>query len=64
MVIPASLQAVFSLSPPTPNPSPGAIMNCEKSILLTYILWFFFGFHYLYLGKIGIQLIFFVILVG
>ena len=30
----------------------------KKSGLIAYILWFLFGFHYIYLGRIGIQLIY------
>ena len=36
----------------------------KKSGLIAYILWFFFGFHYLYLGRIGIQLIYWLTIGG
>lgn len=59
MSIPRSLQGVFQSLPPDTQ----AIVwrdyaRRKKSVLLAYILWFFLGFHYLYLGKIGIQFIY------
>lgn len=35
-----------------------------KSIGTAYLLWFFFGFHYGYLGKWGIQILYWVTLGG
>ena len=36
----------------------------KKSTFTAYVLWFFLGFHYLYLGKWGTQLIYWVTLGG
>jgi TM2 domain-containing membrane protein YozV len=36
----------------------------RKSCLFAYLFWFFFGFHYLYLGRIGIQLIYWLTIGG
>jgi TM2 domain-containing membrane protein YozV len=36
----------------------------KKSCPFAYLFWFFFGFHYLYLGRIGIQLIYWLTLGG
>lgn len=36
----------------------------KKSAFFTYFFWFFFGFHYLYLGRIGIQLIYWLTIGG
>ncbi len=30
----------------------------KKSTLLAYLFWFFLGFHYLYMGRVGMQLAF------
>lgn len=31
-----------------------------KSVPVTYLLWFFFGLHYIYLGKIGTQFLYWI----
>lgn len=36
----------------------------KKSAFFAYFFWFFFGFHYLYLGRIGIQLIYWLTIGG
>ncbi len=59
MSIPVSFQAVFQALPADTQ----ALVwrdyeHRKKSVLIAYILWFFFGFHYLYLGRIGIQFIY------
>lgn len=36
----------------------------KKSAFFAYFFWFFFGFHYLYLGRIGIQLIYWLTVGG
>ncbi len=59
MSIPVSLQDVFqSLPADTQALVWRDYEHRKKSGLIAYILWFFFGFHYLYLGRIGIQLIY------
>jgi len=35
-----------------------------KSTAVTYLLWFFFGLHYIYLGKIGTQFLYWITLGG
>ena len=35
-----------------------------KSTTVTYLLWFFFGLHYIYLGKIGTQFLYWITLGG
>ena len=59
MSIPASLQIVFRGLPlDTQALVLQDYQHRRKSGLIAYILWFLFGFHYLYLGRIGIQLIY------
>jgi hypothetical protein len=65
MSIPASLQGVFQALPADTQ----ALVwrdyeHRKKSVLIAYILWFFFGFHYLYLGRIGIQFIYWLTVGG
>ena len=65
MAIPYSLQGVFQALPADTQ----ALVwrdyaRRRKSVLIAYILWFFFGFHYLYLGRIGIQLIYWLTVGG
>lgn len=65
MSIPYSLQHVFQSLPADAQ----ALVwhdyhHRRKSGLLAYVLWFFFGFHYLYLGRIGIQLIYWLTIGG
>ncbi|HWF66804.1 MAG TPA: TM2 domain-containing protein [Acidobacteriaceae bacterium] len=65
MPVPFSLQHLFQSLPADTQ----ALVWCnyhrrKKSGLLAYILWFFFGFHYLYLGRIGIQLIYWLTIGG
>ncbi|MCT4624780.1 MAG: TM2 domain-containing protein [Schleiferiaceae bacterium] len=31
-----------------------------KSTAVSYLLWFFFGLHYIYLGKIGTQILYWI----
>ncbi len=59
MPIPASLQGVFQALPANTQ----ALVwrdyeHRKKSGLIAYILWFPLGFHYLYLGRIGTQIIY------
>lgn len=35
-------------------------MNKEKNVFIGYVLWFFFGFHYFYVGKPFINLIYII----
>ncbi|MGH9617921.1 MAG: TM2 domain-containing protein [Acidobacteriaceae bacterium] len=59
MSIPYSLQGVFQGLPASTQALVWRDYQLrKKSALLAYVLWFFFGFHYLYLGRIGIQLIY------
>ncbi|MEO6830255.1 MAG: TM2 domain-containing protein [Acidobacteriaceae bacterium] len=59
MSIPVSLRGVFQSLPPDTQALVWRDYELrKKSSLIAYILWFFFGFHYLYLGRIGIQLIY------
>ncbi len=59
MPIPALLQPVFQSLPANTQSLVWRDYELrKKSILLAYILWFFFGFHYLYLGRIGTQIIY------
>lgn len=65
MSIPHSLQPVFQALPADTQAM--VLRDYEyrkKSGLIAYILWFFFGFHYLYLGRIGIQLIYWLTVGG
>jgi hypothetical protein len=65
MTIPASLRVVFqSLPAETQALVWRDYEHRKKSGLIAYLLWFFFGFHYLYLGKIGIQLIYWLTVGG
>lgn len=59
MSIPASLQGIFQNLPVNTQ----ALVwrdyeSRKKSGLIAYILWLLFGFHYIYLGRIGLQLIY------
>jgi hypothetical protein len=59
MSIPYALQGIFQSLPA--NTRSLVLRDYEfrrKSRLFAYFFWFFFGFHYLYLGCIGIQLIY------
>jgi len=59
MVIPPSLQPVFQALPAnTQSYVWRDYSHRRKSVLLAYILWPLLGFHYLYLGRIGLQLIY------
>jgi len=65
MSIPYALQGVF-LSLPA-NTQSLVLRDYEvrkKSTFFAYFFWFFFGFHYLYLGRIGIQLIYWLTIGG
>ena len=65
MSIPYALQGVFQSLPA--NTQALVLRDYQvrkKSGLIAYILWFFFGFHYLYLGRIGIQLIYWLTVGG
>ena len=57
--LPPSIQHVVSLMD---GRSQAALFNeyeqKKKKISVGYILWFIFGFHYLYYGKVGIQFLF------
>jgi TM2 domain-containing membrane protein YozV len=59
MPIPFSLQPVFQN---LPTDTQGLVWQeyerRRKSGGLAYVLWFPFGFHYLYLGQIGLQLLY------
>lgn len=59
MSIPYSLQGVFqSLPADTQALVWRDYEHRKKSGLLAYILWFCLGFHYLYLGRVGLQIIY------
>lgn len=65
MSIPASLQGVFQTLPANTQ----ALVwrdyeHRKKSGLLAYVLWFCFGFHYLYLGRVGLQIIYWLTFAG
>ncbi len=65
MSIPYALQGVFLSLPP--NTQSLVLRDYEvrkKSTFFAYFFWFFFGFHYLYLGRIGIQLIYWLTIGG
>lgn len=65
MSIPYDLQSVFWSLPANTQALVGRDYQLrKKSGLIAYILWFFFGFHYLYLGRIGIQLIYWLTVGG
>lgn len=65
MSIPFSLSNAFLALPPETQALVARDYEPrKKSVLLTYILWFFFGFHYLYLGRIGIQLLYWLTVGG
>ncbi|MGO8719305.1 MAG: TM2 domain-containing protein [Acidobacteriaceae bacterium] len=65
MPIPYALQGVFQSLPANTQALVGRDYELrKKSGLIAYILWFFFGFHYLYLGRIGIQLIYWLTVGG
>jgi TM2 domain-containing membrane protein YozV len=59
MTIPYALQAVFQSLPANTQALVWRDYEVrKKSCFFAYFFWFFFGFHYLYLGRIGIQLIY------
>lgn len=59
MPIPTFLQPAFqSLPPATQTLIWQEYDSRRKSGGLAYVLWFPFGFHYLYLGQIGLQLLY------
>ena len=65
MSIPYALQGVFQSLPA--NTQSLVLRDYEvrkKSGLIAYILWFFFGFHYLYMGRIAIQLLYWLTVGG
>lgn len=59
MSIPVALEGVFQS---LPSDTQALVLrdyeHRKKSGLAAYILWFLLGFHYLYLGRIGIQLLY------
>lgn len=65
MSIPYALNGVFQSLPA--NTQAMVLRDYEvrkKSGFFAYLFWFFFGFHYLYLGRIGIQLIYWLTIGG
>ena len=65
MSIPYALQGIFQTLPA--NTQSLVLRDYEvrkKSGFFAYFFWFFFGFHYLYLGRIGIQLIYWLTIGG
>ena len=64
-VHPYALQGIFQSLPA--NTQSFVLRDYEvrkKSAFFAYFFWFFFGFHYLYLGRIGMQLIYWLTIGG
>ncbi|MGA7708902.1 MAG: TM2 domain-containing protein [Acidobacteriaceae bacterium] len=65
MSIPYALQGIFQTLPS--NTQSLVLHDYEvrkKSAFFAYFFWFFFGFHYLYLGRISIQLLYWLTIGG
>lgn len=65
MPIPYALQGIFQTLPV--HTQSFVLRDYEvrkKSALFAHFFWFFFGFHYLYLGRIGMQLIYWLTIGG
>jgi TM2 domain-containing membrane protein YozV len=59
MGIPASLNPVFEKLSPEAQISVRRDYHArKKSMLFAYLAWFFFGWHYLYLRRTGLQIAF------
>ncbi|HMZ56217.1 MAG TPA: TM2 domain-containing protein [Nitrospira sp.] len=65
MGLPTSLNPVFEKLPPEAQISVKRDFdNRSKSMLVAYLAWFFLGWHYLYLKRVGLQIAFWLTLGG